>query len=96
MLRRQDKRHQRAASEPADMGPPRDTAFRRGLYCQHLESRNKLDEEPVAEKQDGGNLDGPEENEQRDKSGDAGAGITNEIGAQHPGNGAAGPDGGNA
>ena len=41
-------------------------------------------------------MDREKEDEERDERGDARSGVANEIGAQHPGNGAAGPNGGDA
>ena len=96
VLGSQDEGQQQAASEASDVGPPGDAARRGALYGQHLKSRDKLNEEPVAQQQDGGNLHGPKDDEERDQGGDAGSGIADEIGPQHSGDGAAGANGGNS
>lgn len=77
------------------MRPPGDSTGGGRFDGKHLKSRNELNEEPIAKKQDGRNLHRPKNNEEWDESGDARSGIANEICAQHSGNGAAGANGGN-
>jgi len=74
------------------VGPPRDPSARgRSHGAEGTKRRKKLQDEPVAEDQHGGNWH--EENE--DEGQDAGARVENCVGAHDPGDGAAGPQGRN-